>query len=172
MAMNRPLARRARIALPCAALLLGACRDATAPRTEGLPRGLEAGIYPLVRLVAESQSSAQVELYLKRVRTADALSSYQGELTYDPAILTLDHTDLPPGLTGTTYQTAPGRIRFAAAALEGVGDVPLLALRFTRTGQISAATFQVAVEEVTGPGFTDLSAQAAGARTFFERAVR
>ncbi|HET6763057.1 MAG TPA: hypothetical protein VFH27_05275 [Longimicrobiaceae bacterium] len=165
--------RLAWLAVPCAALLLGACSDATAPAVEsGLPRGLSRGIYPLVSVVAETQTSAQVELFLKRVQTADALASYQGELTYDAAILTLDHTDLPPGLVGTTFESTPGHVRFAAASLEGVGDVPVLTLRFTRRGQITPATFQVKVEEVAGRDFTDLSSQIAGAGTFFQRAVR
>jgi hypothetical protein len=171
--MNRRMVRLACRALTCAAALLAACSDATAPvANDGLPAGLSRGIYPLVALVSETSSSAQVELYLKRVQTADALSSYQGELTYDPAVLTLEHTDLPAGLIGTTNETAPGHVRFAAASLDGVGDAPVLALRFTRHGAVAPQSFQVKVEELTGRDFADLSAQVSAAGTYFRRTVR
>ena len=171
--MNRRLVRLACSALPCAAALLAACSDATAPVVnDGLPSGLSRGIYPLVQVVSETSSAAQVEVFLKRVQTAEALSSYQGELAYDPAVLALEHTDLPAGLIGTTNETSPGHVRFAAASLDGVGDAPVLALRFTRKGAIAPQTFQVKVEELTGHDFADLSAQVSGAGTYFHRAGR
>jgi hypothetical protein len=170
----RRMVRMARLALPCAAALLASCSDATAPVPDGgLPANLERGIYPLVEVVSETQGAAQVELYLKRVDVADRLASYQGELTYDAAALTLEHTDLPPGLIGSTNEVSPGHVRFAGAALDGVGDVPVLALRFTRHGEVGPQSFGVKVEEVTGAtGFADLTAQVSARGAFFHRSGR
>jgi hypothetical protein len=167
--------RLARAAAACAAVALAAaCADAVAPeQSDGLPRDLERGIYALVNVASESQSAAQVEVYLKRVPGAIRLASYQGELTYDAAALTLEHTDLPAGMIGTTNEVSPGHVRFAGAALEGVDDVPVLALRFTRRGAIGQQSFQVKVEEVTGSdGFTDLTPQVSPRGAFFTRTAR
>jgi hypothetical protein len=162
-------------ALTFAALAATACADAVAPEaTGGLPRDLQSGIYSLVDVASETQTSAQVDLYLKRVPGAIRLASFQGELTYDASVLTLEHTDLPTGLIGTTNEVSPGHVRFAGAALDGVGDVPVLALRFTRKGgTIGEQTFQVKVEEVAGSdGFTDLSSQISTRGTFFQKSGR
>jgi hypothetical protein len=168
--------RLARAAAACAAVALAAaCADAVAPeQSDGLPRDLERGIYALVNVASESQSAAQVEVYLKRVPGAIRLASYQGELTYDAAALTLEHTDLPAGMIGTTNEVSPGHVRFAGAALDGVGDVPVLALRFTRKGgTIGQQTFQVKVEEVAGSdGFTDLTQQVSTRGAFFQKSSR
>jgi hypothetical protein len=161
-------------ALPLAALLAAGCSDATAPvAKDGLPADLERGIYPLVNVVSETEGAAQVELYLKRVQVDDRLAGYQGELTYDASILTLEHTDLPPGLIGSTNETAPGHVRFAGAAPDGVGDVPVLALRFTQRGAIGQQSFGVKVEEVAGAsGFADLTSQVSTRGAFFHRSAR
>jgi len=168
--------RVARAAAAAAALALAAaCADAVAPEAEGgLPKNLERGIYPLVNVASESQTSAQVDLYLKRVPGAIRLAGYQGELTYDADALTLEHTDLPAGMIGTTNETSPGHVRFAGAALDGVDDVPVLALRFTRrSGTLGQQSFQVKVEEVTGSdGFTDLTQQVSTRGAFFTRTAR
>jgi hypothetical protein len=162
------------LAALAAAAILSACNDATAPvQGDGMPRNLERGIYALVNVASETEQSAQVELYLKRVQTDARLASYQGELTYDPAVLTLEHTDLPTGLIGTTNETSPGHVRFAGAALDGVGDVPVLAMRFTRHGAVAQQTFQVKVEEVAGSdGFADLTSQISTRGAFFHKAGR
>jgi hypothetical protein len=162
--------RRLALAIPmAAAVLLAACSDATAPSPDnGLPRNLDRGVYPLVTVASQSANAAQVELYLKRVPAAIKLSSFQGELTYDPAVLALEHTDLPPGIIGSTNEATPGHVRFAGAALDGVGDVPVLALRFTRRGEIRRESFGVKVEEITdSEGFADLTAQVSAGTPFF-----
>ena len=159
-------------AFTLAALAATACADAVSPETSGgLPKNLERGIYPLVNVASETQTSAQVELYLKRVPGSIRLASYQGELTYDAATLTLEHTDLPAGMIGTTNETSPGHVRFAGAALDGVDDVPVLALRFTRKGgTLGQQTFQVKVEEVAGSdGFADLTSQVSTRGAFFQK---
>jgi hypothetical protein len=166
-------AGRLALLLSCAAVL-ASCSDATVPvQDDGLPAGLDRGIYPLVSVVSETQQAAQVELYLKRVPADVRLASYQGELTYDPAVLSLEHTDLPPGLIGSTNEVSPGHVHFAGAALDGVGDVPVLALRFTRHGAVDARSFGVKVEEVAGTdGFTDLTQQVSNRGPFFHRTGR
>ena len=147
------------------------CSDATAPVDEsGMPGHLDRGIYPLVNVVSETPQSAQVELFLKRVPGSIKLASYQGELTYDPAVLSLEHTDLPPGLIGSTNETSPGHVRFAGAALDGVGDVPVLAMRFTRRGELGAKSFGVKVEELSDTeGFADLTSQVSTQGPFFHK---
>jgi hypothetical protein len=159
------------LALPA---VIASCSDATAPVSEsGLPGNLDRGIYPLVNVVSQTSSTAQVELYLKRVPADVRLASYQGELTYDAAALTLEHTDLPPGLIGSTNEVSPGHVRFAGAALDGVGDVPVLALRFARRGELGAQSFNVKVEEVAGTeGFADLTSQVSTRAPFFHRSGR
>jgi hypothetical protein len=162
--------RRLALAIPlAAAALLAGCSDATAPRQDdGMPGNLDRGVYPLVTVASETSNSAQVELYLKRVPSAIKLSSFQGELTYDPAVLALEHTDLPPGIIGSTNETTPGHVRFAGAALDGVGDVPVLALRFTRRGEIRRESFGVKVEEITDvQGFADLTSQVSAGTPFY-----
>ena len=163
--------RAVRAVLPLAALLAGACSDATAPvANDGLPAGLERGIYPLVNVASETGGAAQVELYLKRVKVDDRLASFQGELTYDASTLALEHTDLPPGIIGSTNETSPGHVRFAGAALDGVGDVPVLALRFTRRGEVGAKSFGVKVEELSDTeGFADLTSQVSTQGPFFHQ---
>jgi hypothetical protein len=166
--------RRLALAIPvAAAALLAACSDATAPRQDdGLPRNLERGVYPLISVVSQTRASAEVELSLKRVPAAIMLSSFQGELTYDPAVMALEHTDLPPGIIGSTNETSPGHVRFAGAALDGVGDVPVLSLRFTRHGEIRRESFGVKVEEVTdAQGFADLTSQVSAGTPFFHMAA-
>ena len=166
--------RFVRTGLPIAMLLAAACSDATAPvANDGLPSNLDRGIYPLVNVASETGSSAQVELYLKRVKVDDRLASFQGEMTYDAAALELEHTDLPPGIVGSTNETSPGHVRFAGAALDGVGDVPVLALRFTRRGEIGQQSFGVKVEEVAGAtGFTDLTSAVSTRAPYFHRSSR
>jgi hypothetical protein len=87
-------------------------------------------------------------------------ASYQGEVTFDPQVLTLQSADLPQGVDGAANQSAPGHIRFSAAALDGTAGAPMLTLRFAATGKVSRESFTVVFEEVTREGdFEDLTAQ-------------
>jgi hypothetical protein len=153
--------RSAAVLSVAAMALLSACSDATAPvQTGGLPKDLESGIYPLISVASRTSSTAQIDLYLKRVPSATRLASYQGELTYDASALTLEHTDLPAGMIGTTNEVSPGHVRFAGAALDGLGDVPVLSVRFTRHGALGQKSFEVRVEELAGAeDFADLTSQ-------------
>jgi hypothetical protein len=170
MTRSRPRSLARALLIGSAVVLAAACQDATAPVRggDGLPAGLARGIYPLVSVASRTGGAAQVELYLKRVETSPSLASYQGELTYDPHLLTLDHTDLPPGIIGATNEVSPGHVRFAGAAVDGVGDVPVLAMRFTTHGDFGRGAFGVKVEEVVGAGdLGDLTAQVAPGAPFF-----
>jgi hypothetical protein len=154
--MSFPIASRWRAALAAVvvfATVAVACSDTTTPRTEGgIPDDLVAGIYPRINVPVETPSATQVDLYLHRVQVSEDVASYQGVLTYDTEVLTLDHTDLPAGMIGETNEVTPGRVRFAGASLDGVGDAPILTLRFTRKGTIRRETFGVTFEEVAGAG--------------------
>jgi hypothetical protein len=150
-----------------------ACADqATAPEAMGgLPKDLAPGIYPVMSVASQTSGTAQVDLYLKRVPEGTSLASYQGELTYDANLLTLEHTDLPSGIVGTTNEVTPGHVRFAGAAIEGLGDVALVSLRFTRRGNLTSKSFQVHVEEISGASdFADLTSLVNNTETYFQGA--
>lgn len=154
--MSFPFASRWRAATAAVVVFAAvalACADTTTPDDGGgFPDNLSAGLYPLVNVPVETSASVQVDLYLKRVQVAEDVASYQGELTYDTGALTLDHTDLPAGMIGETNEVQPGRVRFAGAALEGVGEAPILTLRFTRKGDVRRESFGVTFEEVGAAG--------------------
>jgi hypothetical protein len=147
-------------------LALAACRgDATSP-SGVVPAGLPAGIYPVVTLSA-SGADAQVELSLERVDVAAQVAGYQGELTYDTGVLTLQAVQLPAGVVGSTHQPAPGRIHFSGAASQGVGEGPVLTLVFQRRGRVDRQSFTVSLEEVTADDFSDLTALASSGAPYF-----
>ena len=137
------------------ALLLG-CADARhALSGEGdLPTLSEAGLYPSIS-VSTSMGHSLATLSLAQAPGGVQLASYQGEITYDARALTLDKAALPEGVTGAIHETTPGRLRFVGTSLEGVGEVPLLSLRFRKGGALSREMFSVHFEEVTAAG--DLS---------------
>ncbi len=137
-------------------LALGACTD-SADSVAGIPRGAADGLYPQI-VVSGPASSSDVKLSLLRKPAGVRLGSYQGELSYDPAVLTLERWSLPAGTEGVVNDEAAGKIRFVASAVEGVGEVPLLSLRFTRRGPVSSSSFAVSFEEVSAAeDFSDLT---------------
>lgn len=147
----------ARCAAPALALaLLVGCADARhALSGEGdLPTLSEAGLYPSISVRASGGHSIAT-LSLAQGPGGVQLASYQGEITYDVRALTLDKAALPEGITGAIHETSPGRLRFVGTSLEGVGEVPLLSLRFRQGGALSREMFSVRFEEVTAAG--DLS---------------
>ena len=170
--MSFPFASRWRAATAAVVVFAAvavACSDMTTPEDGGgMPDDLVADIYPLISVPVETPSATQVDLYLKRVQVADDVASYQGELTYDTDVLTLDHTDLPAGMIGETNEVSPGRVRFAGASLDGVGEAPILTLRFTRKGTIRRETFGVTFEEVGGAGtYASLLSRVSGGTPYF-----
>ncbi len=142
--------------LVAAALALAACTD-SADSLAGIPRGAADGLYPQIA-VSGPASSSEVKLSLLRKPAGVRLGSYQGELRYDPAVLTLERWSLPAGTEGVVNDETAGKIRFVASAVEGVGEVPLLSLRFTRRGSVDAKSFAVSFEEVSAAeDFSDLT---------------
>jgi hypothetical protein len=138
-------------------LLLGACAD-SGDSVAGIPRGAADGLYPQIVVSGSAPSVAEVKLSLLRKPKGVRLGSYQGEFTYDPATLTLEGWSLPEGAEGAVNAETPGRLRFVATAVEGVGEDPLVTLRFYRRGAISAANLGVLFEEVSAAAdFSDLT---------------
>ena len=135
------------IALAGVALLSG-CMDQQ-NSIAGIPEGAANGLYPQLVVRGSASASAELRISLLSKPAGVRLGSYQGELTYDPAVLRFERASLPDGVEGAVDLTAPGRIRFVGASLDGVGEAPLAVLRFTRTGTVDAAELGVAFEEVT-----------------------
>lgn len=168
--IRRPLSiARLSLATVAAALALAACTDASSDNG-GLPTDAGAGLYPSLA-VSASKGSAQVDLSLRQVPGGLRFASYQGELTFDPAVLTLQSADLPEGVVGAANQSSPGHVRFSATALDGTTGAPMLRMRFATRGAVTRENFTVAFEEVTQDGdFADLTAQVkAGAPLFQAR---
>lgn len=148
--------RAARLLVAASVLALGACTD-EGDSDAGIPRGAADGLYPQI-VVSGPASGADVKLSLLRKPAGVMLGSYQGELSYDPAVLTLDRSSLPAGVEGTVNDETAGKVRFVASAVEGVGEVPLLTLRFTRRGAVDSKSFAVSFEEVSAAeDFSDLT---------------
>jgi hypothetical protein len=146
------LTRRASVVL--AALALAACADANDP-IAGIPQGAADGLYPQILVTASRGGTAELRLSLLRKPAGVLLGSYQGELGYDPAVLTFAGASLPPGVDGVASLIEPGRVRFVGTTLDGVGEAPLLTLSFARRGEMKAGGFTVTFEDVSAS--TDLS---------------
>ncbi|HEU0297936.1 MAG TPA: hypothetical protein VFR37_00735 [Longimicrobium sp.] len=155
--MKHAIRRDLRCLLAGLLALAAACSgDATSPPGE-VPAGLPAGIYPLVTLTASGAGAARADLSLERVQVPARVAGYQGEITYDTGVLTLQAVQLPAGIVGSTHQSAPGRIHFSGAAAQGVDDGPVLTLVFQRRGRVDRGAFTVTLEEVTAEDFGDLT---------------
>ncbi|HEX2188612.1 MAG TPA: cohesin domain-containing protein [Longimicrobiaceae bacterium] len=156
--MSRIKRFAAPLALALGLGLLAGCENAVQPQEPNVLEGLAPGIHPIVVLASKSGSSAAVELHLKRVGVEAKIASFQGELGYDADRLTLAGAELSPGVMGAWHESAPGTVRFAGAAMDGVGDGAVLRLRFTAKGAVEAGAFRVRVEElVSSADFQDLA---------------
>jgi hypothetical protein len=141
-----------------AALALAACTDASSDNG-GLPTDAGAGLYPAIS-VSSSRGTAQVDLALRQVPGGLRFASYQGEVTFDPQVLTFQSADLPEGVDGAANLSEPGHIRFSGAALDGTVGAPVLHMRFATKGALTRESFAVTFEEVTGDGdLADLTSQ-------------
>jgi hypothetical protein len=149
----------ARLVLAAAAgLALAACSDAKNDRDGALPTDAGAGLYPSMS-VSTSHGTTQADLSLRQVPGGTRFGSYQGEVLFDPNLLTFQAATLPAGVEGAANLAAPGRIRFVGMALDGTAGAPLLTLRFASKGAVAKEAFQVNFEEVTqADDFTDLTA--------------
>jgi hypothetical protein len=141
-----------------AAVALAACTDASSDNG-GLPTNASEGLYPSIS-VSSSHGIAQVDLSLRQLPGGLRFASYQGEVTFDPQLLTLQSADLPEGVDGAANQPEPGHVRFSGAALDGTVGAPMLRLRFAAKGALTRESISVTFEEVTRDGdFEDLTAQ-------------
>ncbi|WP_331056369.1 hypothetical protein [Longimicrobium sp.] len=140
------------------ALALAAGARAEARGQEPPPAAAqEPGIYPVLFVTGETAAGATVELHLKRVGVDDRIASFQGELVYDPARLTVSAGQIPQGITGSWHQARPGTLRFAGVALAGIDAGPVLTLTVAATRPLAADDFALTLEEVvSATGFRNL----------------
>jgi hypothetical protein len=132
----------------CALLAVGGCADQR-DSIAGIPPGAANGLYPQLLIAGNSAATTEVQVSLLSKPAGVRLGSYQGELTYDAAVLRFESASVPQGVDGVIHLMAPGRVRFVGTSLDGVSQVPLAVLRFTRTGQVDPARFGISFEEVT-----------------------
>jgi hypothetical protein len=152
-----------------AAVALAACTDASSDNG-GMPTDAGEGLYPSLS-VATSRGIATAELGLRQVPGGLRFASYQGEIAYDPQVLSFQGADLPQGVDGAAHEATPGHVRFTGAALDGTLGAPMLTLRFAVKGKVVRESFTVTLEEVTRDGdFEDLTGQVkAGALVYQAR---
>lgn len=147
--MNRNIGGSRIVAALLGLGLLGGCENAGMPTEPSVLEGLAPGIHPIVVVGSKTGTTTQVQLYLKKVQVDAPISSFQGEFDYDSQGLTLAEAEIPQGITGAWNKTADGKIRFAGAALEGVGEGPVLTLRFQSKTALQRSDFKVKMEELT-----------------------
>jgi len=152
-----------------AAVALAACTDASSDNG-GMPTGAGEGLYPSISM-SSSRGIATVDLGLRQVPGGLRFASYQGEIAYDPQVLSFQSAGLPEGVAGAANEATPGRVRFSGAALDGTLGAPMLQLRFAVKGKVVRESFTVTLEEVTRDGdFEDLTGQVkAGALVYQAR---
>lgn len=140
---------------------MAACTDALPTTREAEPEtpALAPGVHAVVVVApVEAGSPAEVQLHLRRQGVATPLASYQGELRYDVARLAVTGGSFPAGVAGAWNEVEPGRIRFAAASLDGLPGTLALTLQATPRGEIGEASFEVRMEELVGAAaFEDLT---------------
>ncbi|HLM66639.1 MAG TPA: hypothetical protein VK358_03885, partial [Longimicrobium sp.] len=149
--MDRWMTRaRQALAATAAAGALAAC-DKPAPVEAGAEPAvqLSPGIHPQVQVGPRTGDSVTVQLLLQRVEVTSRVSSFQGELTFDPGQVSVGGATLPNGVVGAWNQPQPGRVRVAGAAVDGMDDGPVLTLRVAAPATVDASAFQFTVEEVT-----------------------
>lgn len=140
---------------------LAACDDAAAPTAVEPPAVLGRGIHPLVVLAGSAGDTARVELRLLQVEMEAEISSYQGELAYDTTRLAFAGAEVPGKVMVAWNPVAPGRVRFAGASLDGMGEAPMVVLRFIPRGLVGADLFKLRLEEVVAEegSFQNLTTQ-------------
>lgn len=157
--MSRINTRAPRWACAAALLaLLGACDNTLQTQTGAAP-ALSQGVHAVVVVPpAPAGSPAEVQLHLRREGVETPIASFQGELRYDVSKLTVQGGSFPSGVMGAWNEVEPGRIRFAAASIDGMAGTLALTLRATPRGEIGESTFRVTMEELVGTAtFEDLT---------------
>lgn len=157
---DRSWVRRAIVPVGALALVLGCAEAPTAVDGGDDLTRLPPGIHPVLVVTEQGGGEASVTLQLKRVQVQQQVASYQGELTYDAAALTLRDAAVPAGISGMWHEPEQGRIRFAGAAVDGLGEGAVLTLRFATRERVEAADFSIGMEElVSTESFGSLTAQ-------------
>jgi hypothetical protein len=140
-------------------LAVGGCADQR-DSIAGIPPGAANGLYPQLLVSGATSASTQVQVSMLSKPAGVRLGSYQGELSYDAAVLRFESASVPQGVDGVIHLMAPGRVRFVGTSLDGVSQLPLVVLRFTRTGQVDPSRFGISFEEVTAAeDLSDLTAR-------------
>jgi hypothetical protein len=166
--MANTRSRICRLVTAAAVVSLAACTDA-GPNGNGLPTDAGAGLYPQMT-VATSHGTAQADLSLRQVPGGLSLGSYQGEVVFDPTVLSLQSATLPDGVIGAANEVSPGHVRFAGTALDGIAGAPVLQMRFAVKGAVTRGTFSATFEEVTDAAeFADLTAQVKNGTLLFQQ---
>jgi hypothetical protein len=120
----------------------------------------EPGIHPVIVVAEQTADSARLELHFRRVATPERVASFQGELRFDPARLTLGAVRVADGITGASHQTAAGTLRFAGVSAAGIDGSMVLTLSFATGAPIVAEAFELGVEEIIAAGdFQNLGAR-------------
>ncbi|HEX8245888.1 MAG TPA: hypothetical protein VF541_20410 [Longimicrobium sp.] len=155
--MANTRSRIARLVTVAIASLAAACTDAATG--DKLPTDAGAGLYPQI-VVGIGKGTAQADLSLRQVPGGLSLGSYQGEVVFNPAVLTLQSAEFPEGVIGAANEVAPGRIRFAGSALDGTDGALVLRMRFAVKSTVTRSVFSATFEEVTDAvEFADVTAQ-------------
>jgi hypothetical protein len=159
-----------------ALLIVAGCDDddPTGPTEELTPveelAGLSPGIHPVLSVPsAGAWSSGEpmtIRLHLKAVEVEGAVQSYQGELRFDPRVVSVKGGRYPEALTGAWNETEDGVVRFAAVTTEELGERAALELEVVAQRRLKASDFEVSLEEVVGaeptaetPTFDDLTSR-------------
>ena len=140
----------------------------------GDPEQFERSVVDQVRqlldlIVEKAVAGVKAELALRQIPGGLTFASYQGEVVFDPAVLTLQDATLPDGVDGVANLVSPGHIRFAATALDGTVGAPLLRMSFAASGEVKREAFSVSFEEVTDGDFSDLTGQVQSGYLIFQR---
>lgn len=152
---------RGALALAMGMGALAGCERAGETTAVEPPVELAPGIHPAVVLGARAGDTVRAELRLHQVQMSARVSSFQGELAYDAGELELAGAELPRGLMVAWNEVERGKIRFAGATTEGLGGEPMLVLRFVPRAVVSAALFELRMEEIVAEaeGFQDVTAR-------------
>lgn len=142
------------------ALLVVGCGNTLAPVQPGESASRRGtGIYPTVVVAPSNDGTTRVEIRLERVGIDSRIAGFQGELAYRAGEITIVRAELASGAAGSWYHSAPGRARFAGAALDGIGDGALVTFYVTQARAVRASDFALEIDELTSAGsFSDLTA--------------
>lgn len=158
---------RRTVSILAAALALAACTDGSP--SDGLPTNATTGLYPSMS-VTSGHGTATVALGLRQVPGGLAFASYQGEVSYDPQLLTFQAAELPDGVFGAANLVSPGHVRFAGTSLDGTSGASMLKLRFGAKGQVPKEALSVSFEEVTeAADLTDVTGQVRSGILLFQQ---